>query len=121
MAGKREHDGIKTEIERGHFVRAALIAEEIGLPEEEIRDLRFKAIEQMSAIYRNAHGTKRLALQYGFSSEDVKEILENFIHETKKEGNSRILRPCYDYTTGKHISFEEWMGYYLKIWDRLQG
>jgi len=102
-------------------VRAALIAEQIGFPEEEIRDLRFKAIEQMSAFYRNAHGTKRLALQYGFSREEVKEILENFIHETKKEGKSELLGPCYDYTTGKHISFEEWRDYYLKIWDRLQG
>jgi hypothetical protein len=121
MAEKREHDGIKTEIERGHFVRAALIAEHIGLPEKEIRNLRFKAIERMSAVYRNAHGTKRLARQYGFSRENVKEILENFIHETKKEGNSRILGPRYDYTTGRYVSFEEWRDYYLKIWDRLPG
>ncbi len=121
MAEKRDRDGTKTEIERGHFVRAALIAEQTGMSEKEIRDLRFKAIEQMSAIYRNAHGTKRLARQYGFSRDDVKEILENFIHEMKKEGKSEILGPCYDYSTGKHVSLEEWRDHYLKIWDRLPG
>ena len=119
MSENRDHDPIKAEIERGHFVRAAMIAEQIGLPEEEIGDLRFKAIVQMAAIYRNAHGTKRLASQYGFSREEVKKILEDYLHEMKKEGNSRILEPCYDYTTGKHFSFREWMDYYLKTWNRL--
>ncbi len=67
MHEKGDHDALKIEIEREHFVRAALIAEEMGLPEEEMRDLRYRAIGQMSVISRNAHGTKHLARQYGLS------------------------------------------------------
>jgi len=44
MHEKRDHDALKIEIESAHFVRAALIAEQMGLPEEEKRVLRYKAI-----------------------------------------------------------------------------
>jgi len=73
----------------------------------------------MSAVYRNAHGTKHLARQYGFSKEEVKKVLEEFVDEIKKEGNTKTLEPCYDYRTGKYLSFEEWMDHYWKIWDKL--
>lgn len=119
MAEKRDQKGIRTEIERGHFVRAVLLAEQMGSPEEEVRQLRFKALGQMSAVYRNALGAKRLALQYGFSKEEVRKVFEDFADEMKKEGKTKHLEPCYDYRTGKHLSFEEWGHHYLKIWDRL--
>ena len=105
--------------ERKHFTRASLVAEQMGLPEEEVRDLRCKAIGQMSVIYRNAHGTKKLALQYGFSREEVKQILEQFANEMKNEKNNKPLKPCYDYSTGKYLSFEEWRDHFFKKWDRL--
>ncbi len=119
MPQKRELDPVKSEIERGHFVRAVLMAEQMGLPEEEIRDLRIKALGQMSAIYRNAHGTKYPALQYGYSKEELKHILEEFANEMKNKANTKPLAPRYDYSTGKYLSFEEWVDHYLRIWDRL--
>jgi len=100
-------------------VRAVLLAEQMGSPEEEVRQLRFRALGQMSAVYRNALGAKRLALQYGFSREEVRKVFEDFADEMKKEGKIKHLEPCYDYRTGKHLSFEEWEHHYLKIWDRL--
>jgi hypothetical protein len=72
MHEKADHDALKAEAERKNFVRAVLLAEHICLREEEIKDLRRKALGQMPAIYRNAHGTKGLARQYGYSREDVK-------------------------------------------------
>ncbi len=119
MNEKTGHSELEAEIERKHFARASLVAEQMGLPEEEVRDLRFKALGQMSVIYRNAHGTKKLALQYGFSREEVKQILEQFVNEMKNEGNNKPLKPCYDYSTGKYLSFEEWMDHFFKKWDRL--
>jgi len=119
MNEKTGHDELKAEIECKHFVRASLAAEQIGLPEEEIRDLRCKALGQMSVIYRNAYGTKKLALQYGFSKEEVKQILEQFANEMQNEGNNKSLEPCYDYSTGKYFSFEEWRDHYLKIWNKI--
>lgn len=121
MHEKIDQDALNTEVERGHFVRAALIAEQIGLPEEETRNLRLKAIGQMAAIYRNAHGTKHLALQYGFSREEIKKFLEEFADKMKKEGNIKPLEPCYDYRTGRYLSFEEWVDHYLKVWDKLSA
>jgi hypothetical protein len=118
MHENKDHDALKSEIERRHFVRAALMAEQMGLPEEEVRNLRYRALGQMSAIYRNAHGTRHLALQYGFSKEEVKKALEEFADEMRKEGNTKSLEPCYDYRTGKYLSFEEWAEQYLKIWDK---
>ena len=110
--------GIEAEIERGHFARAAFLAEQAGLPDEEIRELRSRAIYQMAAQYRNVHGTRRLAQRYGFSRERVKEILEELASKAEKE-QDKTLGPCYDYTTGRHVTFSEWKANFLKTWNRL--
>lgn len=86
-----DYNPLKTEIERGHYRKAALIAERIGLPEEDIADLRYRALQQMSAIHRNTHGAKSLTRQYGFSKEKVKKVLEKFDDERKKEWNTKPL------------------------------
>ena len=55
-----------------------------------------KALGKISTIYGNAQETKRLAQKYGFSKEDVKQILKSFANEMKNEGNKKHLEPCYD-------------------------
>jgi hypothetical protein len=110
---------LKKEIEPGRFAKVVTVAEEIGLPEGEKRDLRKKALGQMSAVYRNMHGAKCLAQEYGFSREEVKQILAEYSEKMRKEGSLKILEPCYDYNTGKFLSFDQWVELYLKIWDRL--
>jgi hypothetical protein len=112
-------DAIKKEIEVGRFAKAVIVAEEIGLPEGEKRDLRKKALGQMSAVYRNMHGAKRHAQEYRFSREGVKQILTEYSEELRREGSLKILESCYDYNTGKLLSFDQWVEQYLKIWDRL--
>jgi hypothetical protein len=77
MHEKSDHDALRNETELEHFTRAVVVAEQMGLPEEEIRKLRCKALGQMSAIYRNAHGTKYLAQQYGFPRDEVRKTLED--------------------------------------------
>lgn len=119
MPDKRYDETLKTEIDRGHFARAVIVAEQIGLPEQEKRNLRMKAIWQMSAIYRNVHGARHLTREYGFSREEVKQAFIEFADEMSKQGNRKILEPSYDYSTGKYLSFEEWLEHFLKIWDRL--
>jgi len=119
MHEKSDHEALTREIERGHFGRAAHMAEQTGLPREEIKKLLSKALGQMAAIYRNAPGTKHLALKYGFSREEVGEALKKFVDEMKKEGNQKPLEPCYDHGTGKYLSFEDWMDHYLKVWDKI--
>ncbi len=114
MSEKTGKEELRVEIECGHFVRAALLAASLGLSEEEIQDLRLKALWQMSAEYRNATGTKRLAQEYGLSKNELREFLEKYAEEKRNEGNDRSLEPCYDMSTGEHLSFEEWMDQFLK-------
>jgi hypothetical protein len=81
MHDKKEinHQELEKEIERGNFVRAALIAKQTGLPEEEKRRFCYKAIGQMSIFNTNANGTKFLAQQYGYSRVEVKSILTHLL------------------------------------------
>jgi hypothetical protein len=116
---KADKDELRVEIEREQFVRAATLAASCGISEEEIQDLRLKALWQMSAVYRNAPGTKSLAQQYGLSKQELRELLEKYAEEKRNEGNSKPLGPCYDISTGVYLSFEEWMEHFLKNWDRL--
>ncbi len=106
-------------VEGGHFERAASPAASLDLSEEEVRDLRLKALWRMSAVYRNALGTKTLAQEYGVGKEEVREFLEKSAEEKRREGDSKPLGPCYDLSTGRYLSFEEWMDNFLKNWDKL--
>ena len=72
------------------------------------------ALWQMSAVFRNAAGTKILVQQYGFSMKELKQILEQYTEERSREGNDKSLEPCYDHSTGKHLTFAEWMDHFLK-------
>ena len=112
-------EDLKAEIDRGHFARAALLASSLGLPEDQIRDLRRRALWQMAAVFRNAAGTKILAQQYGLSKNDLQKILEKYAEEKKNDRNDKALEPCYEQATGKYLSFEEWMDHLLKNFDKL--
>lgn len=117
---KTDRDELRIEIEAEQFQRAATLAASCGASEEEIQDLRLKALWQMSAVYRNAHGTKILAQQYGLSRQELREFLKKYAEDKRNEGNRKALEPCYDIGTGKYLSFEEWMGRFLKTWDKLR-
>jgi hypothetical protein len=108
---KREE--LDTEIERGLYVRAVILAESLGLPKEEIKVLQEKALCQMSIEYRNDLGTKELAKRYGFSKQDLRNIFRQYVEKQKKEGNVRSLGPRYNHSTRKYLSFEEWMNQFF--------
>lgn len=115
MHEKIDYSELNSEIERENFVRAALLAEQMSLPEEEIKNLCHKALGQMSVIYRNPHGMSQLARQYGVGREELKKILKEFADEMGNEGKTKPLEPRYDHNTGKYLSFEEWLDHYHKI------
>jgi hypothetical protein len=110
---------LRAEIERGHLVRAVQVAESIGLPPEEIQDIRAKALWEMAAVNRNAPGTKRLAQEYGLSKEGLKELLERYGEERRREGDHKPLEPCYDIATGEYLDFGEWLNGFLRKYDKL--
>jgi hypothetical protein len=116
---KANKDELRAEIERGNFSRAALLAAVLGLPEAEIRELRMKALWQISAVFRNAPGTRRLAQQYGLSRKEVSQFLEERTEKIRNGEDARALEPCYDHNTTRYLSFQEWMDRLLKTWDKL--
>jgi hypothetical protein len=119
MNDKTGREELTAEIERSHFARAALLAASLGVDEEELRGLRLKALWQMSAVFRNGPGTKRLAQEYGFSKKEVGQILRQYAEKMREEGNIKPLEPCYDYKTDKHLTFEQWLDQSVKNWDKM--
>jgi hypothetical protein len=121
MNEKVSGEELRAQVDRGDFVRAAHMAESLGADKEELQQIRLSALWQMSALYRNAPGTKRLAEQYGLSKNEVRQVLEAHAEEQKKAGNERPLRPRYDLSTGRYLSFEEWLDHFTKSWDKLSS
>jgi hypothetical protein len=119
MEEKSPDDQLKEEIGRRHYARAALLAANLGHSEQEVADLRLKALWQMSAVSRNLPGTKTLAQQYGYSKVEVAELLRKRAGEEKELGGYKSLEPCYDHESGKYLDFEEWLDQLLKQWDKL--
>ena len=110
---------LEAEIERKNFTRAAHLAQSLNLNKDEIEKLRRQALQQMAAYYRNAHGIKILAQQYGYSRQEVKKILKKYAGQMKEKGNTRPLKACYNIATGKYLTFEEWIIYLMEKWPKL--
>ena len=110
---------LKTEIERKNYIRAAHLAASLNLNNDELENLRNQALCRMAAHYRNAHGVKILAQEYGYSKQEVKHILETHANQMREKGNSRPLKSCYDCITGKYLTFEEWINLCIEKWHKL--
>ena len=121
MGDKGSREELRAEVERGHFARAALLAEALGLALDKIQDFRTKALWQMSAVGRNAPGTKALSQQYGLSKNQLRQTLQRYAEKKRSEGDKKPLEPCYDHSTGKYLSYEEWVDNFFRKWDRLPG
>jgi len=114
------HESLETEIERKNFIRAAHLAASLNLNNDEIEKLRNQALCRMAALCRNAHGTKILAQSYGYSKQEVKQILEEHARQTEKSEDSRLSKACYDSSSGKYLTFVEWINHFLEKWNKLQ-
>jgi hypothetical protein len=106
-------------VQKKAYRRAANLASMLGKPQDEIIRLQEKALWQMSAVYRNGSGTKRIAMDYGLSRQKVKELLMRMADESGKGNEARELEPSYDHGTATYISFKEWLELFDKRWERL--
>ncbi len=106
-------------LEQGYFLRAVEQAASMGLDRDRIREMQLQALWQMSAVYRNDPGTKKLAEQYGFSRSRVVEILSELAKKKREEGEEKPMQPCYNQASGKYLAFEEWLEQFGKNWRNL--
>ena len=101
------------------YVRASHLAASLGSPEENIDTLRKEALWQMSAVFRNAAGSRILADQYGMSKKAVEDFLRKRSEEEKERGNTKSLEPTFDYLTNRYLSFDQWLDQLAKKWEKL--
>lgn len=117
QAAKTPADEVQTEVARRNYVRAAEIAAGGHLSAADVRSLRVEALWQM-ASNRNAPGTRRLARQYGISKAELKQLFAARARQLRDNGQIRSLDPCYDVTTGRYLSLEEWQDLHSQEWDQ---
>ena len=116
MPTKEEFDA---ELGKGNYVRAALLADALALTKDQRREVYGKALWEMAAVSRNALGTKQLAREFGFSKESLQEFLEDYEKKIKEQGDSKPLKPRYDFRTDKYLTFEQWTEQLFKTWVKL--
>ena len=92
------------------------MAASLNLNNDEVEKLRYQALCRMAALYRNVHGVKILAQQYGYSKQEVKQIIEKHAKQMRKRGNSKPLNACNDCSTAKYLTFEEWINLWIEKW-----
>jgi hypothetical protein len=112
-------DEFRSEVERKHHVRALNLGFSAGVTGEQIEALRRDALWQLSAVFRNAAGTRIFADQQGLSKKHVEEYLRKRCEEERNRGQAKVLEPTFDHHTNKYLTFEEWLDYLIKKWDKL--
>ena len=117
MEEKATQEEINTAIGQENFERAALLALQLNRKPDEIKEIQFRALWQMSAVNRNAVGTRKLAQDFGISKEELKSFLGKKAEEQRQAENERPLTPRYDHQSGKYLDFEEWMENFFKFWS----
>jgi hypothetical protein len=116
--GEKEEE-LKAAVEKKHYVRASNLAASLGAPQEQVESLRKAALWQISAAFRNATGTRILAEAQGLSKKEVEEYLRKRSEEERSLGNVKILEPTFDYHTSRYLTFEAWLDYLVRKWDKL--
>lgn len=100
-------------IQSSHYVRAVKIAESIGKPADEIKELQRRAIKEFIVEYRNPHGAIALAEEYHFSKEDMKRLLQEILQDAEEK---KILeKRQYDIKTMRYLTLKEWIKEYFKL------
>jgi len=112
-------DELGSAVEKKNYVRASNLAVSEGAPQEQVEHLRQEALWQISAVFRNAAGTRILAEQQGLSKKHVEDYLRKRSEEERNLGHVKILEPTFDHYIGRYLTFEAWLDSLIKKWDKL--
>lgn len=104
-------------IQAGNYLLAEGLARRLGRPENEIRDLQEKALEQYVLEFRNPQGSAALAEAFGLSEEDVRRVLTRILREAQKvdQEDKGKTKKRFDVQAMDYLSLEEWIRKYFKI------
>lgn len=99
-------------IREKNYARAVAIAESKGLPPQEVKDLKRKAVREFILESRNPQGSNALLKEYQFNKEEIDHLLREILEEAQSRG---ILdKKQYDIKTKRYLTLEEWIGEYFK-------
>ncbi len=98
--------------EKRNFVRAAKIAEDLGMSPEEVKKLQLQAIKQFIVEYRNPQGAITLLKEYQLNREELNHFLQEILRELKERGDNE--RRQFDIQTMDYLTLEKWIDQYLK-------
>ena len=106
-------ESVHIETIRRNFIRAAIIAQQLQYPNNEIRHLQELALKQMACEYRNAVATHRLVKEWGLSRTEVERLFQEALKEHENRPNKIRSDTCYDVATGKYLTLQEWIERFL--------
>jgi hypothetical protein len=113
-------DELQAEVTRKNFVRAAEIAAARKVSSADLRNLRIEALWQM-ALDRNAPGMKRLALSYGISMQEIRQLFQERCRHLGESNQIKDRGPCYDATTGRYLTLEAWVDVHTRLRPKRRG
>jgi hypothetical protein len=113
-------DELQAEVARQNFVRAAEIAAARNVSAAELRNLQIEALWQMT-LNRNAPGMNRLALSYGISMQEIRQLFQDRCRHLSESNQTRNLGPCYDGITGRYLTLEAWLDAHTRPQPKRRG
>jgi hypothetical protein len=113
-------DELQAEVARKNFLRAAEIAAARNVSAAELRNLRIEALWQM-ALDRNAPGMNRLALSYGISMQEIRQLFQERCRHLSESKQIKDLGPCYDGITGRYLTLEAWVDAHTRLQPKRRG
>ncbi len=109
-----EEQELKEQIERRNYAAALALGQRLGKPPETIRELQEATIKQYVTEYRNAPGAVVLVEQFGFTVQEVGQLLDAILQEASGTGGEKPpwARKRYDAKAMKYLDMEEWISQY---------
>ena len=112
---------INAALENRNFVQAVSLGKNQGLPQDDIGEWQRQALWEAAAVFRNIFAVKILATRYGFSKDQVRELLEDRAGSVTEGSGDKATRPRYDYITNRHLDLSQWMDQLFSAWKKLPG
>ena len=106
-------ESVQRALDRKNYVLAVMLAQKLGYPESEIRQIQELALKQMACDYRNSFAVRKLAGEWGFSKADLENLLMTALDEYEKISDKKRLGQRYDVKTGKYLTLRQWVEQFL--------
>lgn len=89
-------------LKKKNYVRAELLARQLGRPEPELKELQRKALQQFIVEFRNPEGVLTLAQEYKISKEELGQLFSDLLSLLASSKQ-------FDIKSMSFLNLEEWL------------